>query len=242
MGNVINHNNKTVKPQNNTVFVLGIIDPQNDFFKDGSLAVINAEEIIGPINKLRFLCNNYMETFISQDYHPTDHMSFASTYNEKIFTKKNLELEMNNKDTINVVQTLWPDHCVAHTTGKNFHKDIIVLTEDKIFRKGTLQNVESYSAFGDAYFGKYENTKLREWLYSNEVTDIVIVGIATDYCVYNTILDAIYYGFSVHLILSCTRGVDPITTMEALVHVKKQGVKTYNDVDDFYKYLRSIKN
>ena len=242
MGNVINKNNKIVKPQNERVYMLGIIDPQNDFFKGGSLEVKNAEETIGPINKLRFLCNNYMDTFISQDYHPTDHMSFASTYDEKIFTKKSLKLEMSNKDVINVEQTLWPDHCVAHTTGKNFHKDIIVLAEDKIFRKGKLQNVESYSAFGDAYFGKYENTKLREWLYSNEVTDIVIVGIATDYCVYNTILDAIYYGFSVHLILSCTRGVDPITTMEALVHVKKLGIKIYEDVDDFYKYLRTIKN
>lgn len=229
MGNCIN--NIKIVPTNKSSFVLGIIDPQNDFFKEGSLAVPNAEEIIGPINKLRFLCYNFMNTFISQDYHPYNHMSFASTYNEQPFTKKIL-----NIDDLTINQTLWPDHCVQNTKGSKIHNDILKLSSDKIVFKGTKQNVESYSAFGDEYCGNYENTGLKLWLNNSNITNIIIVGLATDYCVYNTVLDASHFGFNVHLILSCIRGVDKNTTEKALIHMKElSNVYIYDTVEDFYQ-------
>jgi nicotinamidase/pyrazinamidase len=234
MGNLVS--NKKINP-NNTKFILGIIDPQYDFFKGGSLAVPYAEEIIGPINKLRFYCALHMHTFISQDFHPIDHMSFASVYKEKPFTKKNLTIIMSNKDHVITNQILWPDHCIRNNHGCEFHKDLIHINSDYIFRKGTHKNVESYSAFGDEYGGKYEDTGLYTYLKNNNVSDIVIVGLATDYCVYNTILDAINYGFKVHLIMSCTRGVSKDSTDSAISHISNlNNIMFYNDVHEFIKY------
>ena len=215
-------------------FILGIIDPQNDFFKDGLLAIENANEIIGPINKLRFNCFDYMETFISQDYHDPLHMSFYTTHNKEKFSKQLLDLKMEDGSIVQVHQDMWPVHCVKDTMGVNFHKDIITLENDKIFRKGTKVNVESYSAFGDENDGKYENTGLNKWLKSKNITDIILVGLATDFCVYNTSLDAIKYGYQVHLIRSCTRGVKPESTEKALEDLSNKGVEFYDDIDDFY--------
>ena len=227
-------NNKS-KIHTEKKFILGIINPQNDFFKGGSLEVPNAEDIIGPINKLRFLCYDYMNTFISQDYHPPNHMSFASTYNEKPFTNKKLSIVIKN-DKLEINQTLWPNHCVQNTDGSNFHKDLIVIDEDQVVRKGANKNVESYSAFGDDNHGKYEDTGLYDFLKSKGITDIVIVGVATDYCVYNTVLDTYFYGFNVHLILSCIRGVAVDTTTKAINHMKElRNVTFYDNVEEFYK-------
>jgi nicotinamidase/pyrazinamidase len=218
MGNNKSNNKIVSKIQQN--FALGIIDPQNDFFKGGNLVIKDAEQIIGPINKLRFLCYDYMYTFFSQMYHPQKHMSFASTYNEKPFISKNLTLIMNDNTKIVVEQTLWPNYCIQGTEGCQIHKDIIFLKNDKLFKKGTMINVESYSAFGDEYMGHYEDTKLKNWLIKKKITDIVIVGLATDYCVYNTVLDANNCGFVVHLILSCIRGINENSTKIALDHMK----------------------
>jgi nicotinamidase/pyrazinamidase len=104
-----------------------------------------------------------MYTFFSQDYHPYKHMSFASTHNEKPFIFKNLTLVMDDTQ-IDVEQKLYPNHCVQGTVGCQIHKDIIFLKNDKLFKKGTLINVESYSAFGDEFMGQYEDTKLKQWL------------------------------------------------------------------------------
>ncbi len=216
-------------------FVLGIIDVQNDFCKGGALAVNDANSIIARINKLRFICYDYMKTFISQDYHPENHMSFASTHDAEEFSKKQLILKMEDNTTIKVEQNMWPSHCVQNMPGSNFHPDLIVLNKDKIIQKGTKENVESYSAFGDEFKGKYEKTELNEWLIKYKITDIVLVGIATDYCVYHTALDALRLGFKVHIILSCVKGVDPGTTYNSLEDLKYRGVKMYDLVDDFYE-------
>lgn len=215
-------------------FALGIIDPQNDFFKSGPLAINQAEEILGPINKLRYLLPNVL-TFFSQDFHPPNHMSFASTHGVEAFSKKQLDLKMENGDVLMITQDMWPAHCVASTSGANFHKDIVILPNDKIFRKGTKTMVESYSAFGDENESTYENTGLDQWLKSNDITDIVLVGVATDYCVYNTALDSLRLGYSTHLILSCTRGVKEDGTQKALQDLQKKNVKFYSEVDDFIK-------
>lgn len=213
-------------------YILGIIDPQNDFFFEGSLAVNDANSIIGPINKLRFMLYEHMNTFISQDFHPPNHMSFASTYSEKPFTVKNLTIKIKG-DTLNIDQTLWPNHCVQNTNGANINKNLILLKQDKIFKKGTLVNIESYSAFGDEFNAKYENTYLNSYLISLDIKHIILVGLATDYCVYNTAKDAVKYGYSVHIIRSCTRGVAEDTTKKAIDDLITKGVEFYNDVDDF---------
>ena len=219
-------------------YMLGIIDPQNDFFFGGALAVNDANSIIGPINKLRFILYDHMDTFVSQDYHPKNHMSFASVYSEKPFTEKNLKIKINN-DTLDIKQKLWPDHCVQDTHGTNFNNDLILLKTDKVFKKGRNVNVESYSAFGDEFNAKYENTNLHSYLSSLDIKHIVLVGLAMDYCVYNTAKDAIKYGYIVHIIRSCTRGVEEKTTNDAINDLIIKGVEFYDTVDDFLSLNKS---
>lgn len=219
------------------VFILGIIDVQNDFLKGGSLAVSDANEVIGPINKMRFTYHGEMETFVTQDCHPPKHMSFAKTHDKPEFEEVELNLKMPNGKMLNgIKQKLWPVHCVRDTDGYEFHEDLIVTKKDIRIQKGIYENVESYSAFGDEYKGKYEDTKLHDWLKQKNVTDIVLTGLATDYCVYYTALDAIRLGYKVHLIMSCTRGVEKQTTDKAIIDMNKKGVVMYENVNDFYDY------
>lgn len=231
------------EPYVKLIFALGIIDPQIDFCKGGALEVTESEGVIAAINKLRFICYDHIDTFISQCYHPYNHMSFATTYNKEPLTKICLELDMGLGSKLNVDQVLCPKHCVQNTKGVEFHPDLIVVKQDKIIQKGTIQNVESYSAFGDKYRGKYEKTDLEEWLTNKNITDIILVGFATDYCVYNTGLDAILNGYKVHLILSCTRGVSDDTTNKALADLLIKGACMYSSVDEFYlKHQACINN
>lgn len=220
-------------------FVLGIIDVQNDFLSGGSLAVSGADEVIAPINKLRFMYFDHMETFISLDYHPANHMSFDVTHGKEKHKEYSLHLEMEDGSFIDVKQTLWPVHCVENTPGAQLHRDLIATKKDFTVRKGTKKNVESYSAFGDEFRGKYEKTELLSWLQSKKITDIILTGIATDYCVYNTALDARRNNLEVHLILSCTRGVAQDTTAKALKHMAEMGVKFYENVDEFYNLYKN---
>ena len=240
--------NNIVKPTNSEpceklIFALGVIDPQIDFCKGGALEVKESEGVIAAINKLRFICYDHIVTFISQEYHPYNHMSFATTYNTKPMTRICLELDMGLGSKLNVQQVLWPKHCVQNTKGVEFHPDLIVSEQDKIIQKGTMHNVKSYSAFGDEYRGKYEKTELKEWLTNKNITDIILVGFPTDYCFYNTGLDAILNGYKVHLILSCTRGVSDDTTNKALADLLIKGAYMYSSVDDFYvKHQTCINN
>ena len=237
--------NNIVKPEiynpfGNEKFVLGIIDPQNDFCTGGTLEVKESDSVIAAINKLRFICFDTIDTFISQDYHPYNHISFAETHNKDVNTKTTLNLIMENGDNITIEQDMWPKHCVENTKGSELHCDLIVVMDDTIIKKGTKVNVESYSAFGDEFGGKYEKTELNSWLKKKHITDIILVGLATDYCVYNTGLDAIKNGFNLHLIMSCTRGVSVDTTNKALSDLISKGSKIYTSVDEFYLINKNI--
>ena len=239
-----NNNTIQIRPDNGNIleilckniqdngFILGIIDIQNDFFKGGSLAITNGEDVLASINKLRFICYNYIDTFLTQDYHSPNHMSFAQTHNttEK---KKVLELEMPDGTSRTITQDMWPVHCVKDSHGAKLHSELIVMKNDKIFKKGTITNIESYSAFGDEFESKYENTGLDNWLKTKNITNIILVGVATDFCVYNTAKDCVRLGYKVHLILSCIRGVFPKSTEDALTDLKNKGVIFYDDVDSF---------
>lgn len=152
---------------------------------------------------------------------------------QKNLKKNNLQIKINNGEILNIEQMMWPKHCVKNTQGCNFHKDLIISKHDKIFQKGTNINIESYSAFGDEFNGKYENTGLDKWLKMKEITDIILVGLATDYCVYYTFLDAVKYGYKVHLILSCVRGVAKDTTDKAMYYMIQKGILLYIDVEEF---------
>lgn len=220
-------------------FILMIIDVQNDFCKGGTLAVPDADLIIAPINKLRYTYDKLMHTVVTQDYHPDNHMSFCTTHGKPAFEKVNLILNVD-KTTLNIDQTLWPKHCVRGTNGADFHPDLIVTKKDTYIKKGKLENIESYSAFGDSFKNKYENTGLHKTLETAMVTDIVLTGIATDYCVYHTALDAIRYGYKVHLILSCTKGVAKESTEDAIEKMYNKGVSIYENVDTFYDYYKNV--
>lgn len=233
---------KSISNPNARRFIIGIIDVQNDFCKGGKLAVAEAEEALAAINKLRFIYHE-VRTFISQDWHDDYHMSFAETHNKKPFTgPEKLTLVMEDETIITVQQMMWPRHCVENTVGSRLHNDLIITKNDLIVKKGTKKNVESYSAFGDEFQGKYEKTKLNDWLKALGATDIILTGLASDYCVYNTALDAIRLGYKVHLILSCTRGVAKDTTDAAFKDLKEKGVLFYKTVDEFNQVNKSIIN
>ena len=218
MGNL---NSIKIKPKKFKIkYALGLIDIQNDFFKGGLKQINNAEEILAPINKLRFFCCNYMPTFLTQNYYHSRHSSF---------TKKNTLI------------TEEIPHCIKNTSGCEFHKDLVYVDTDIIFRKGINKYIHSYSAFGDENMGQYEDTGLKCWLLQQNITDIILVGLATDTCIYNTVLDAITFGFRVHLILTCIYGIDIKISEEAIKHMSNlNGVILYNDVNDFYKLNKDI--
>lgn len=213
---------------------MGIIDVQNDFCTGGALAVEDANAILAPINKLRFLYHDLIPTFVTQDYHSERHMSFAKTHNKVEFEEVHLKLKMNNGNIEHFKQTMWPVHCVAETKGAEIHPDLVVTKTDKFIEKGTKENVESYSAFGDEFEGAYERTDLEVWLKVFKITDIILTGLATDYCVYRTALDALRLGYKVHLISSCTRGVKSSTTGLALQDMARKGVLLYESIDEFH--------
>lgn len=218
-------------------FILGIIDPQNDFFESGSLAISSANEIIGPINKLRYNISDKINTFISLDTHHSKHISFASTHNKEPYSKLKLTTIMRNKDVVETEQTLWPDHCISNTPGHQIHQHLITKPGDWKIKKGTFNDIESYSAFGDENGNTYENTGLHNMLKAVGYTNIILVGLAIDYCVYYTALDALAYGYKVHIILSCVRGVAKQTTIDAIEDMTMKGVNFYEDVDDFLVYM-----
>lgn len=222
--------------RDNRKFILGIIDPQNDFFEKGKLPIPNANKIIGPINKLRFICyQNKTRTFISQNSYLPTHISFASTHNKEPFTKIMVDLVIKNQENIIEEQFLWPTHCVKNSTGADFHPDLFVFHTDKIIQKGTNINVNSYSAFGDKFNNLYENTGLAKWLQVKKPTDIILVGISTQSCIGNTALEAIKKGYSVHIILSCVyiSELNQQTTNEAIIDMKSLGVIFYDDIENF---------
>lgn len=231
-GSTINHvyptqNYRNTKTSHTKNFILGIINPQNDFFQSGSLAIANSNEIIGPINKLRYIISDKINTFISMDSHPFDHFSFASTHNKEPYTTI-------TNDIVESEQILWPIHCVSDTCGFQIHPHLIIKPRDWKIMKGTLKNIESYSAFGDEFWNIYEKTRLYNLLKKLKHTDIILVGLTMDYSIYYTTLDALRYEYQVHIILSCTRGVDENTTLNAIKHLKSlSGIHFYHDIEDF---------
>jgi nicotinamidase/pyrazinamidase len=175
--------------------VLIVVDIQNDFCPGGALSVPRGDEVIPLINRLAECFTNVV---LTQDWHPPDHFSFASTHPGK-----------KPYDTIIVdygPQILWPDHCIRATPGADFHKDLDIPHAALVLRKGTDRKIDSYSTF-------YENdrktpTGLVGYLRDRGLTRIFLAGLAFDFCVRYSAEDATREGFEVVVVEDACRGID----------------------------------
>ena len=174
---------------------LVVIDLQNDFCPGGALAVAGGDDIVPIVNRMIAENENVV---LTQDWHPAGHSSFASTHDgRKPF------------ETIDMPygpQTLWPDHCVQGTKGAQFHPDLVWTRAELIIRKGFRKTIDSYSAF-------FENdhktpTGLGGYLRERNIGSITLVGLATDFCVAYSALDARKLGIEVTVELDACRGID----------------------------------
>jgi nicotinamidase/pyrazinamidase len=172
-----------------------IVDMENDFMPDGALGIPGADEIVPLINAL---IPQFSLVIACQDWHPADHVSFAASHPGK---KPGDHINVKDLD-----QVLWPVHCVRNTYGAEM---VAGLDKEKIaaiFYKGTDKNIDSYSAFFDN--ARLKSTGMGDYLKSRGVNAIYLVGLATDYCVLYSCLDAIDLGFNVHVIIDACRPIN----------------------------------
>lgn len=171
-----------------------VIDVQKDFCPGGALAVAEGDQIVPGINAAM---NDFGVVILTQDWHPAGHSSFASTHGAT---------EMSMIDMPYGPQVLWPDHCIQGSLGAQFHPDLTVDRADLILRKGHNPAIDSYSAF-------FENdhttpTGLEGYLRTRRISQITLVGLALDFCVAYSALDAAKLGFDVTVQLDLCRAID----------------------------------
>ena len=191
-----------------------LVDIQNDFCTGGALAVPNGEAVVPLANRLMPLADVVVAT---QDWHPADHGSFAVNHPGALpFTMAELG---------GLPQILWPAHCVQGTTGARFHPDLDTRRITKVFPKGTDPGIDSYSGFFDN--GRRKATGLGDWLHAQGITGLLICGLATDYCVKATAIDAAQLGFTTTVVTDACRGVGlkPDDISEALDAMRAAGVR-----------------
>ena len=175
--------------------VLVIVDVQNDFLQNGSLEVPQGNSIIPIINAIQPIFSHIVYT---KDWHPADHKSFAKNHPGK-----------NVGDTIKlrgVDQYLWPVHCVQDTIGSEFNGELTIKAGAKIIYKGTDREIDSYSAFFDNLQTKA--TGLSDYIRSLKANKVYICGLAADYCVKFSVLDALHQGFETYVISDATKAVN----------------------------------
>lgn len=181
-----------MRPQS---YALIIIDVQNDFCPGGALAVTEGDTIVAGINALM---DSFAVKVLTQDWHPANHASFAANHpGADPFTLTQMPYGP---------QVLWPTHCVQGSNGARFHPDLKTDPADLIIRKGFRPEIDSYSAF-------FENdhqtpTGLEGYLRTRGVSDLTLVGLATDYCVAYTAIDAAALGFNVTVRQDLCRAID----------------------------------
>lgn len=197
-----------------------LIDLQNDFCKSGSLAVPDGDSVIPLANQLQPCFDLVIAT---QDWHPGDHISFASNHPGK---KIGDMIEVNG-----VKQVLWPDHCVQGTKGAELHPHLTRTAIHKIFLKGNDKYIDSYSAFYDN--AHLRDTGLADYLKDNDIQDVYFMGLATDYCVKYSCMDSAQLGFNTYVIADACRGVElhPGDIDKALAEMRNEGVKMVRSVD-----------
>lgn len=198
------------------VKALLIVDVQNDFLPGGALAVNDGDQIIPVINSIQRL---FPIVIASKDWHPKGHASFAATHGKNVG-------EVIDLDGLD--QILWPIHCVQNTLGAEFAKDLDQDRINHIVYKGTDPQIDSYSAIYDN--ARLRSTGLMEYLTKHKVTDLYIAGLATDYCVKFTALDALSEGLNVYLIEDACRGVNlqPDDSTKAINEMIEAGAEVLN--------------
>jgi nicotinamidase/pyrazinamidase len=191
-----------MRPTNEALIV---IDLQNDFCPGGALAVPGGDEIVPKINALMA---EFQAVILTQDWHPAGHSSFASSHPGKA------PMEMTEMPY--GPQVLWPDHCIQGSTGSEFHPNLDSNRADLIIRKGYDPAIDSYSAF-------FENdhttaTGLEGYLRSRGITKLTMVGLATDFCVNYSAVDAAKLGFAVEVRSDLARAIDFAGSLAAAMH------------------------
>lgn len=192
-----------------------VVDIQNDFCPGGALAVKDGDKIIPLVNKL-MQDPQYDYIVATQDWHPVEHKSFASN---------NPGAKVGELGSLNgLPQVMWPNHCVQDTKGARFNPELYSQLFDKVFPKGENKEVDSYSGFFDN--DKQSSTGLGEWLKLHGISEVHVVGLALDYCVKATALDAHSLGFKTSVILDATRSVNlaPKDGEKAVEELKSAGV------------------
>jgi nicotinamidase/pyrazinamidase len=197
-----------------------LVDIQNDFLPCGALAVPDGDAVIPVANRLQTI---FPLVAATQDWHPANHGSFAANHpGKKVFE----QIDLNG-----LPQTLWPVHCVQGTSGAELAPGLQRERIAKIFPKGTDVGFDSYSGLFDN--GHRKSTGLGEWLKAKGVTEVFVCGLATDYCVKFTALDAAQLGFKTHFIEDASRGVNlqPNDVMNAIAEMNRAGIATMQSSD-----------
>ena len=190
-----------------------VIDVQNDFCPGGALAVSGGDTIVPLVNRM---IADAGHVILTQDWHPAGHSSFASTHAGK-----------NPFETVAMPygeQTLWPDHCIQGSQGAAFHPDLEWTKAELVIRKGFRPSIDSYSAF-------YENdhktpTGLAGYLRERGISELTMVGLATDFCVAYSALDAVREGFSVTVALEACRAIDLGGSLATMTQRMKEAAVT----------------
>ncbi len=175
--------------------ILIVVDVQNDFCPGGALGVAKGDEVVAAVNGL---AARFPHVVLTQDWHKPGHLSFASSHlNRTAF--ESMEMSYGT-------QVLWPDHCVADSAGAAFHRDLAIPHAELVLRKGFRPEIDSYSAF-------YENdrttpTGLAGYLRERRFSRVFLAGLATDFCVHYSALDARREGFDAVVVEDACRGID----------------------------------
>lgn len=186
-----------------------IVDVQNDFLPGGALAISGGDQITLPINQLMDEVDFIVAT---QDFHPKGHVSFASTHNQAVGSKVG-------------EQSLWPDHCIQGSYGALLSSSLNLKKIDVVIQKGMDKEIDSYSAFFDN--ARKSQTQLDSILKKREIRRLLVAGLATDYCVKYTVLDALDLGYEVFLSLDaiCAVNAYPGEGEKAMQEMQKKGAK-----------------
>ncbi|WP_019949504.1 bifunctional nicotinamidase/pyrazinamidase [Hymenobacter aerophilus] len=189
-----------------------LIDLQNDFVPGGSLAVPGGDAVVALANQLQ---PHFGLVVATQDWHPAGHGSFASAHPGRQPFEQG---ELNG-----LPQTLWPDHCVQGTPGAEFVSGLDQHRIEAIFRKGTDPGIDSYSGFFDN--GHRKSTGLADYLRGRGVTAVYLAGLAADFCVYFSALDALQQGFQVFFIEDAARAISPEGYQQARTDLEQRGAQ-----------------
>ena len=207
----------SIKPDEASALL--VIDVQNCFLPGGSLAVKDGDQVVPVINRLAKAFSNVVMT---QDWHTGGHVSFASSHSGK--------KPFETVDLPYGKQVLWPDHCVQGTDGAALSKDLAIPHAGLVIRKGFRKNVDSYSAFTEAD-GK-TTTGLAAYLKARAIKKVFLAGLATDFCVAWSALDARKAGFETYVIEDACRGIDAQGSLaKAWDAMKRAGVKRIQSGD-----------